>query len=252
MTAPQAVLRLAAAAVLCMLASCIDATEEVWLEADGSGRTEIHYDLPAAAARLQGGEAGVRQMIEDFLKRTPEITSSHAEVTKQGDRLHVRVRAAFDSALDLQAVAEGSSFDELPSAASHLAGVVEVDFRGRRIDFSRTITPSKALPGSFFMPSSQFEGRRLVYTMHLPAAVLSSNATRTENSGRTLVWDMPLAEAVKTPIVQQFQMDAPIPWKLVSGVAIPVTFALGALLVLRFRRSQASARDPGPTRLRTD
>jgi hypothetical protein len=229
------------AGIACLLTSCIDGREEVWLEADGSGRAEITYSLPAAAARLQGGDSGIRELITGFLKDTPEIQSSSCDVVTEDGRTRVRVSASFASALDLKAVAEGPSIDRLPSAASHLAGQVKTEFRGRTVDFSRTITPAKALPGASFMPASQFEGRRLEYIMHLPAAVRESNATRVENSGRTLVWDVPLAQALKSPIVTRFQLNVPIPWKLVTAIALPLS--LTGLLV--FRQVRKSRKTPG-------
>jgi hypothetical protein len=221
------------------LPSCIDGREEVWLEADGSGRSEISYTIPSSIATMQGGEEGLRKMISGFLKETPEIRTSDCEISTEDDRTKIRIRAAFDSALDLKEVAQGPSLSKLPSSASHLAGVVDVKIRGRTLDFSRSISPAKALPGSSFLPASQFEGHRLVYIMHLPAVTSGNNATRVENGGRTLIWDMPLLDALKTPIVTRFQMEIPIPWKIVSGVAIPLSLAAG-FIIFRFRRSKSA------------
>lgn len=217
------------------LTSCIDGREEVWLDSSGGGRAEITYSLPAAAARMHGGVDGIRAMISDFLDQTPEITSSACEVTGDEKRLLVTISASFDSALDLKNIADGPSIHRLPNAASHLAGIVNVDFSGRTVDFSRTIFAGKALPGSAFLPASQFEGRRMVYIMHLPDAATDSNATRTEDAGRTLIWDIPLTDALKAPVITRFRMDIPIPWKLVSSIAIPVSLA-GGFFLLRLRK----------------
>ena len=237
MTLSGLFVRILLTATAVALSSCIDGREEVWLEADGSGRSEISYTIPSTIATMQGGEEGIRKMINGFLKDTPEITSSDCEISEEEDRLRIKVRAAFDSALDLKEVAEGPSIGKLPSSASHLAGVVDVKIRGRTLDFSRSISPSKALPGSSFLPASQFESHRLVYIMHLPTVAFENNATRVENNGRTLIWDIALLDALKTPIVTRFQMEIPIPWKLVSGIAIPLTLAMG-FIMFRFRRSK--------------
>jgi hypothetical protein len=223
-----------------LLTSCIDGREEVWLEANGSGRAEITYSLPAAAARLHGGDAGIRKLIARFLEDTPEIHSSSSEVLTENGRTRVKVSASFASALDLKEVAEGRSIDRLPTAASYFAGQVKTEIRGRSVEFARTITPSKALPGSAFMPASQFEGRRLEYIMHLPVAVTESNATRVENSGRTLVWDVPLNQALKSPIVTRFKLDIPVPWTLVTAIALPLSLVGG----LVFRQIRKSRRNP--------
>jgi hypothetical protein len=239
------IIRLLALVTTCLLVSCIDGREEVWLNADGSGRTDITYSLPAAAARFQGGENGVKKMIGDFLSHTPVLKNPTCEVTTVDGRLTIRVQASFDSALDLKDISEGESMAKLPSSASGLTGSTLVTVSGRTVDFSRTISAGDALPGSSFMPASQFEGRRLTYIMHLPMAALQSNATRTENEGRTLVWDIPLAQAIKGPVATRFKANVPVPvWLLAS--AGTVTFAAGFLGLFTFRKLRSRKQPENP------
>ena len=205
----------------CVMVSCIDGREEIWLNANGSGRADVRYSLPAAAARFQGGEAGVRRLIGEFLKKTPAIATSSFEVMTEQDRLKIHILATFDSALDLKEISKGKSLEKLPSSASHLAGEMSVDLHGRTVAFSRTIAPGKALPGAIFLPASQFQGRNLTYIIHLPTAASESNATRTEDAGRTLVWDYPLAVAIQNPVTLRFKAKIPIPpWLVVAGAAV--------------------------------
>lgn len=228
---PRSIVRLLACAAAGLLASCIDGREEIWVNADGSGRADVSYFLPAAAARFQGGETGVRRMIEGFLKNTPGISTSSCEVTTEGDRMKIRVRTSFDSALDLKDIAKGDALHQLPSSASGLTGDFQVAVQGMSVDFARTIKAGDALPGSTFMPVSQFKDRRLTYIIHLPAAATSSNATRTENSGRTLVWDFPLAQAIQGPVTTRF--TAPIPFPHWAIASIWSVVALIVVLVVR-------------------
>lgn len=230
-------LRIVAMVATVLLVSCIDGREEVWLHADGSGRAEVSYSLPAAAARFQGGEAGIRQKINDLLKKTTALHSTSCEVSTQEDRLQICVRASFDSALDLKKLAKSGSISKLPSSASHMAGKVKVGLSGRTVDFSRTITAGGALPGAKFLPASQFADRKLTYIIHLPLAASESDATRTEDGGRTLVWDFPLAEAVRSPVITHFKVKIPIPvWLVVAvvGVVSAVGF-VGYRLVRKWR-----------------
>ena len=228
--------RLMALCAALLLGSCIDSREEVWLKADGSGRAEISCSLPASAARFQGGEAGIRKLIGDFLANTPTIQSSSHEVTTEDERVKIHVQVAFDSALELQEIATGDSMAKLPSSAADLAGHVDVKVRGRTVDFTRRISAGSALPGAIFMPASNFEGRRLVYIMHLPAAAEISNATRTENAGRTLIWDFPLSQAIKAPLTTHFTMPIPVPtWLVVAAVAVGLLAAWMVLFVIRAR-----------------
>lgn len=213
--------------VACLLSACIDGHEEIWLEANGSGRAEISYSLPQAAARFQGGEAGVSEMIEKFLADNPAIRSSSHRVRTEGDRLEIFVTATFGSALDLKEFATGPSLEALPSSASALAGEVMIETRGRTVDFARRIAPGSALPGASLLPASNFEGRSLRYTIHLPVAPLESNATRSLNGGRTLVWDFPLADAIRSPITTRFVAKVPIPPWLVAASALLLLSAAG-------------------------
>lgn len=221
------------------LAGCIDSREEVWIDRDGGGRAEIRVDIPTAATRLHGGAAGVRRLIDSFFAASPEIRSSKVDVHTTGDRTVVDVAMEFDSALKATEMTGGEAIDHLPPAARHLSGEVEARLRGLTLDFNRVISPGEAIPGVSWLPKSQLEGHRLEYIIHLPAVAKTSNATRTENGGRTLVWDIPLAAAVRQPFSTSFEMDLPIPWSKVSAVAIPLSLAGGWLLLRRVRKPSA-------------
>lgn len=232
----------AAALAACLLSSCIDCREEIHLAADGSGRIDLTYSLPAAAARLHGGNAGVSQMLGKILSETPQLHSTTHQVTTVGDRLQIRVHAAFDSAMDLKKIS-ASSAKALPSAATHLTGKVDLKFSGRTVDFSRIIAPGRALPGAAFMPPSSFDGRNLVYIMHLPTAPRASNATRTENHGRTLIWDFPLASAIRTPVNPRFTLEMPLPQRLIASL-VALLLCVTALMIFRSRKLRKSRKPP--------
>lgn len=220
------IVRALAVVTACLLVSCIDCREEIWINANGSGRADVSYSLPAAAARFQGGEEGVRRMIGNFLKSTPAIASSSFEVATDQDRLKIRVEATFNSALDLKEISKGASLGKLPSSATYLAGDFAVDLHGRNVGFSRTIAPGKALPGAIFMPGSQFKDRNLTYIIHLPEPATESNATRIADAGRTLVWDYPLATAIRNPFTLHFKVKIPVPpWVVVSVAAVVLLLA---------------------------
>jgi hypothetical protein len=237
----RAMPRLTACAAAGLLASCIDGREEIWLNADGSGRADVLYSLPAAAAKLQGGETGVQRMIEKFLHDTPAISASTCEVTTVDDRMHIRVRTSFDSALELKDIPKGEALSHLPSSATGLTGDFKVAVHGLTVDFSRTIKAGEALPGAGFMPVSRFKDRQLTYIIHLPKAAMVSNATRVENSGRTLVWDFPLAVALQRPVVTRFTAPIPLPrWALVTGwIFAVIVVVLGAGKLFRRKASAA-------------
>lgn len=219
--------------------SCIDGREEIWLNADGSGRAEVTYSLPASAARFQGGEAGIRKLLDDFLKNTPAITSFSHEVTTRDGRLTVRVRTWFESAQEMGEISKDGSLEKLPPSATGLTGTTEVKLLGRTVDFARTIDAGRALPGSSLLPASQFEGRSLKYIIHLPLATVESNATRVEDEGRTLVWEIPLAQAVRGPLTTRFKAPFPIPrWILFTAAGGALAGALVMFRLIRKRKDR--------------
>lgn len=230
------ILRLIAMGTACLLVSCIDGREEVWLNADGSGRSDVTYSIPALAANFHGGENGVRKMLAEFLGKTPALKNPTCEVTSTDERMTIRVQASFDSALELKDISKCESVGKMPSSATCLIGSTCVSLNGRTVDFSRTIDAGSALPGSSFMPVTQFEGHRLSYIIHLPQAAMESNATRIDNGGRTLVWDFPLAQAITGPVTTSFKAKVPIPWWVLASAGA-FTIAAGALVFFVYVRS---------------
>jgi hypothetical protein len=226
-----------------LLVSCIDGREEYWIHADGSGRAEFTYSIPAAAARFQGGAAGVDKMLAEFLTNTPAITTSSHQVTELDGRLTVHLATAFDSVLELRNISSGGSMKKLPLAASGLTGDIKLDFVGRQVHASRVISAAKALPGSSILPASRFAGHQLSYIFHLPLAATASNATRSEDNGRTLVWDFPLAEAVRAPVSLRFEAPVPIPMALlIGGIGILVLLMTAGFIFIRHRRRKSTRR----------
>ncbi len=237
------ILRLLAWLASLLLVSCIDGSEEYWINADGSGRAEITYVLPAAAARFQGGAAGVEKMLADFLATTPAITTSSHRVTENNGNLTLHITATFDSVLELRNLSNGRSIKDLPSSASGLTGDIDVDLIGRQVHASRVISINKALPGASILPASRFAGHQLSYIVHLPVAATVTNATRVEDDGRTLIWDLPLAEAVRAPVTLRFQAPVPLPmaW-LVGAIAVMVVLVLASFVFIRHRRRKSTRR----------
>lgn len=218
------------------LASCVDSREEYWLDADGSGRAEITYHLPAAAAAVHGGESGLREMIAGVLNEMSEIASSACDVATEEKRVRVKINISFDSALALREIGQEASLKALPAAASHLAGEVTAGLRGRTLEYTRKISASKALPGWAFLSASQLDGHRMTYIMHLPFAPMESNATRVENSGRTLIWDLSLRQALQSPVVTRFKMQIPIPWPVVAIIVISLSAIAFGIIFSRRRK----------------
>lgn len=227
-------------ALLCLAAtSCLDGREEVWINADGSGRAHFTYDIPATAARLQGGIAGVETLIDSLLGDFP---GSSREVTENGDRLTVDVKLPFSSPGEIKKLGDSVENASAPKSFEHLAGIFDVKMGFPSVDFTRTISPGKALP-SAFIPASEIKGRKLTYILHLPVVPTESTATRAENGGRTQIWEMSLATAMRKPLVIHFKADIPIPgWVYASAVG--VILLGGAGIYRSLRRHKTEVVDP--------
>ena len=218
------------------LASCIDGREEVHLEADGSGKARFEFSMPASAARLYGGDTGIRTLISDITRSNPDLTLHRNEVSSESGRTHITVDLSFRSATSLvQAESIEPPPTKLPAAATHLLGEIQAIVDGRTVNLTRSMSPARAIPGATLMPASQFSGHRLQTIVHLPSPARHSNATRTENQGRTLIWDYSLADAIQSPIEQQLEVAFPLPIKTILGGTLAVALA-GFLTVRTFSR----------------
>jgi len=225
-----------------LLVSCIDGREEYWLAGDGSGRAHIRYTVPASLARGCGGEQGLEKLLDEFIQETPTLTHTTRRVSCEGERIAVELQASFPSAQDLIAALRRDNplaTGNLKSMVAPLIGHLNFQRNGLTVDLTRTVQPSKALPGAFFMPASQFDGRRLEYILHLPMVVQESNATRTEDGGRTLVWDQSLRDGLKNSVIIHFKGSVPVPWWLLATATAVLAAAVWlGLMTLRKRRQR--------------
>ncbi|MFT3992038.1 MAG: hypothetical protein QM680_11570 [Luteolibacter sp.] len=218
-------LKLCALFAACLLVSCIDGREEYWFLANGSGRAELTYTFPALAARLGGGEEAIREKIAAFLKDNPAFSSSSYELTRNGGTLSATVRVEFDSIRDLKKLNASGETSSLSEASRYFTGNIDLAFQGLTLELTRTIQVGKAIPTAAFLPQRELENRRLVYIIHLPTSALETNATRTEDAGKTLIWDIPLADALRSPTVLHAKGRIPLPpWLVItaSGVSLAV------------------------------
>ncbi len=225
-------LRLLFVSVFALLfSSCLDCHEEVWLNSDGSGKARIRVNIPSQAARLYGGEIGVKKMVTRYLEETPAFQSYAVDTSIQEDRLHIDVSVSFENAMDLSETTTSASFDQLPAAARDLAGHTDVRFEGLNILFHRKIDLTRVIPGSALISQEQLKGYSIETIVHLPKAATDSNADTISNDNKTLIWKSSISRAFREPLHQTFTMPLPLPWGniialAVGGLAVLIAIAL--------------------------
>ncbi|MFN9821119.1 MAG: hypothetical protein ACK56K_10530, partial [Akkermansiaceae bacterium] len=57
---------LIACLVTLLVSSCLDSHEEVWINADASGKARVQLSLPTSAVVANGGEKEIRSMIINY------------------------------------------------------------------------------------------------------------------------------------------------------------------------------------------
>ncbi|NOZ23550.1 MAG: hypothetical protein GXP25_20935 [Planctomycetes bacterium] len=184
-----------------LVAGCITYEEEMRLNGDGSGSVDIHYFLSkdmakfldgvaqqiAADPRLKGqgdvgplfSEAGVRKVLEG----KKGLTLKRVKEEDKGAERHIYLTLRFDSlpALNDAFVFRNSSisFHELPDGRRQYTRELG--------EFAGLAHGSRMYPA--FPPLMQAaKNAKIKFVLHLPGAILESNATKTPNS-TTAVWE---------------------------------------------------------------
>lgn len=228
-------LRLLTLALAPLLSGCFDIHEEYWLARDGSARAEFRYTVPSQALLLSD-PARLEQDIREAVATQPSLRLDAVQVTPAGDGVHIALNLSTDSIFDLVDVVKTARAGNFPASAADLAGRFEVHMKGLEVDFARTVKVSDALGlASIGIGRKDKELRRLSYIVHLPVVPKESNADRTEDGGRTLIWESTLGEAMKAPLVTRFRAPVPLQPQWIAAAAGGVLL-LGLLVCLLWRR----------------
>lgn len=213
--------------VLCLLAllstSCFDLHEEWWLQANGSGRAKLEGTVSTLLIEAQGGEPALSQKITRYLGEIPTIQHSRVEFRTHERETTITVEVKFDSIRELispPAVHVAHGDRRLLQNLRSIAGTMDFKLTGRRVALQRTVSLRRALPGANWIPQAKLKNRKVSYRLHLPRPAAASNATRSEDSGRTLVWEYSLAHALAQPVSTRFEVLLPIPRWLIGSLIL--------------------------------
>jgi hypothetical protein len=222
------------------LTSCLELREEVWIEADGSGRMAIDYSVPTRALAAFGGAGGVRGEIESLFDEIDGLDLDEVRVENvDSSRTRLRVAASAPSMLDLLDLRESEALTKLPPSAAHFMGEIEVGLDGLNVEMHRRLDLKRGLGlAALGIDRRERETRRVTYIVHLPVAAGTHNATRTENGGRTLIWEHTLGDALTAPLELEFRSPLPIPRALLIAAGL-VVGALAAAFVWLWKKRRA-------------
>lgn len=222
-----------------MLAGCrLDGEDSLELKRDGSATISLNYEFPNRVFSIQEG-AMILDFLEEVADRHDELTLVKGEVTPSGRQARrIMIELSVDNVIELEGILEeeleGSDLD--PEGSSKIAGKlkaiigdISTEIDGTSIQYRREINLNPMLSTQVNNADllGKFEFR---YSITVPSAPTSHNATSTSNNGRTLTWVLPLKEYYDKPFVMEATIPALvfIPW-WIWAVAVLILLILIAV-----------------------
>ncbi|MBK1827611.1 hypothetical protein [Haloferula rosea] len=233
------IFRLLTLGLTLLVTSCFEVREEIWIDARGGGRMQMDYSLPRAVVTPLGGEAGIREQVDELLREAPELRLDELVVTHEDDQILIHAELSTDSMFSLLDLSESAAVEGLPDAALKLIGEFEFQREGTDITFARKVDVGSALGlAAMMIPKAEKAERRMTYIIHLPTAANVHSADRTEDEGRTLIWDKTLGEAMGEPMLMTFTAPIPLPWGWIAAAMI-IIMAIPVFAIRRWRKRAA-------------
>ena len=234
------VLRFLILGLTLLVTSCFEVREEIWIDARGGGRMQMDYSLPKAVVTPLGGEAGIREQVDVLLREAPELRLDEFLVTYEDDQVLIHAELSTDSMFSLLDLSDSAAVEGLPDAALKLIGEFEFQREGTDIAFARKVDVGSALGlAAMMIPRAEKTERRMSYIIHLPTPARFHSADRTEDEGRTLIWDKTLGEAIEDPMLMSFTAPIPLPWGWIAAALI-IIMAIPVFAIRWWRKRAAN------------
>ena len=230
-------------AALC-LSSCLDYREELWIEANGSGKIHATISLNSEIANTANGGTGQPDKFEAQLKEvldaTEGATLDRYQSYTQGARRIYNFTVSFRDLRKLKpAIAAGQGtvggifgdFDIQPIPDGRLA-VTRVISQEKPAAGNPSAPPSdsgdaigeafgKALGGLF--ANTLLSGYHLEYVTHFPTEVIGANTPEIDRETNTVTWRFPLSQVSQGPVTMTAEIKRPGRW---------MWWTLGALVLI--------------------
>lgn len=195
---------------LCLaLASCIEGEEQVWLNADGSGRVEARYKMPSAVAKRMGDPAELVRILQEAAARDPHVEITHLAHTSEAGGVTLAFSGTFDDLNKLASfpkrqLRDTSNPDKRVQAevlfgeASMVIADDTITY-DREVDISWLLQSNPATKSIAKMPAL-FGKSSLTFILNLPGEAEKSNASSQSEDKLRLEWNFPLKENANGPM----------------------------------------------------
>jgi len=203
---------------LLFLSSCVEGEEELWINADASGKIKAHYSIPSVAMKDLGNPEDYLRSIEIIDEQEKGLTVERAHFTKTKSRITFQIEATFQNASELLEIADRSQKILIQEARSSpeqieaLLGQIDLRIASLNPTFSREIHLKELLPKMVQKNPKMLGKSTFRYTINLPVAIRHSNAHALTNERRTATWTFLLKDYTQTPMAMFLQTQLPLPW----------------------------------------
>jgi len=233
---------------LLLLSSCIEGEEEVWINQDASGRVKARYSIPPLAMKQIGVPEDYVRAIKLVDEREDGIAVQHVSFETIKGRVVFELQATFDNALDLLEIAKRSEqvfVDEANANPNHLdalSGEIDVGMETLNPFFSRQVALGGLFPTMVRKSPKMLGKSNFKYTIHLPVEVKETNAHEISDDKRTVSWTFLLKEYAEDPMVMKVKTAFPLPWWILTLLALILFFVIWLIWKRRKRRLHRSER----------
>jgi len=233
--------------VVVLLSSCIEGEEDIEIRKDGSAHLKMRYQVPGMIFSAKDGRELV-EILDKELGNKEHLTLVTNRVDLERGQRIILIEIETDPEIELDGLFEeetsGNDEDSKSNKMLHaLIGDLEAKVDGLSVGVIRDVDLQPLLDEYVGKNSASMLGdSQFSYTVHLPKAVLDSNADEILDDGKTLKWHYKLSETKKRPIEMCLVAPIPLPWWVfaVGGALILVVFG-GVFWVLKKRLKKSVA-----------
>lgn len=213
-----------------MLSGCIEGEEQIWLNADGSGRIEARYKMPSAVAKRIGEPAELVKVLQEAAERDPHVEITKLTHTTEGGGITLTFSGTFDDLNKLASfpqrqLRDASQPDKRVQAEvlfGESAMVISDDniAYDRNIDISWLLQSTPATKSIAKMPAL-FGKSSLTFILNLPGEARESNASSQSENKRRLEWNFLLKENTAGPMPMTARAALPAskpPWLFLLAI----------------------------------